>query len=64
MRDNLKKQIQDLEKETFELIAMIQEILEDNSLYGPDNTYTFRNGERWVDPKVTFGERNIPDEKV
>jgi hypothetical protein len=34
--------------ETFDLIAKIVSILKEHKLWGPDNTYTFTDGDRWA----------------
>ncbi len=39
---------QDLEIETFDLIAKVKELLNTHNLWGPDGTYTFEDGERWA----------------
>jgi hypothetical protein len=39
---------QSLEIENFDLIAKVKELLHDHKLWGPDGTYTFKDGERWA----------------
>jgi hypothetical protein len=39
---------QALEVENFDLIAKVKELLHDHDLWGPDGTYTFKDGERWA----------------
>ena len=39
---------QDLEMETFDLIAKVKELLTTHKLWEPDGTYTFEDGERWA----------------
>jgi len=38
----------DLEMENFDLIAKVKELLNEHQLWGPDGTYTFKDGERWA----------------
>ena len=44
----------ELEMETFDLIAKIIGILKEHELWGPDDTYTFTDGDRWhrFEPEV------------
>ena len=44
----LRKQLHDLEMETFDLIAKITSILKEHSLWNEDGTYTFKDGDRWA----------------
>lgn len=48
--------IEELEMETFDLIAKITTVLKDHNLWGEDSTYTFRDGDRWArfDPETEF----------
>jgi len=38
----------DLDMENFDLIAKVIELLGEHNLWGPDGTYTFKDGERWA----------------
>ena len=38
----------DLDRENFDLIAKVIEILTEHDLWGEDHTYTFKDGERWA----------------
>lgn len=38
----------DLEVENFDLINKVKELLNTHKLWGPDGTYTFKDGERWA----------------
>lgn len=40
--------ILELEMETFDLIAKIVGVLKDHDLWGDDDTYTFKDGDRWA----------------
>jgi len=44
----------DLEIENFDLIAKVNELLNEHELYEPDGTYTFKDGERWA--RLDMGE--------
>ena len=48
------KYIKELEMETFDLIAKITSILHDHGLWNDDDTFTFRDGDRWAkfEPQV------------
>lgn len=39
---------EDLELETFDLIAKVIDLLDTHELWEPDGTYTFKDGERWA----------------
>ena len=41
----------DIATENFDLIAKVIELLTTHSLWGPDGTYTFDDGERWANIK-------------
>ena len=49
-----KEYIEELEQENFDLIAKITTLLREHQLWGPDDTYTFKDGDRWrrFEPKV------------
>lgn len=49
-----KQYIEELEMETFDLIAKIVGILKEHNLWEPDGTYTFKDGDRWsrFEPEV------------
>jgi hypothetical protein len=47
----------ELERENFDLIAKVKEILTAHNLWGPDNTYTFNDGERWAN--LNFGDNDV-----
>lgn len=38
----------EIERETFELVALVTEILNEHDLWGPDDTYTWKDGTRWA----------------
>ena len=38
----------DVDMENFDLIAKVKELLNKHNLWGPDGTYTFKDGERWA----------------
>jgi len=44
----LKQYDGDLDMENFDLIAKVKELLNTHQLWGPDGTYTFKDGERWA----------------
>lgn len=54
MTDTIPQAIQhhpyvlEIERETFELIAQVIEILNEHGLWGPDDTYTWKDGTRWL----------------
>ena len=41
----------DIATENFDLIAKVIDLLTTHSLWGPDGTYTFDDGERWANIK-------------
>ena len=40
--------IKELEMETFDLIAKVVTLLAEHGLWDSDNTYTFKDGDRWA----------------
>ena len=44
---NRKQYIKELEMENFDLIAKITSLLKEHDLWGPGDTYTFPDGDRW-----------------
>lgn len=38
----------ELERENFDLIAKVHELLDTHGLWEDDGTYTFQDGERWA----------------
>jgi hypothetical protein len=38
----------ELERENFDLVAKVTELLDDHDLWSDDGTYTFKDGERWA----------------
>jgi len=47
-RTRLKDYHEVLDEENFDLIAKVKELLNTHNLWGPDGTYTFKDGERWA----------------
>ncbi len=70
MANEINNKIKDLEEETFDLIAKITWILKEHKLWGPDNTFTFGDGDRWsrFDPeyelKLTQRTKKEEDREV
>lgn len=59
-----KDYIKELEMETFDLIAKVIELI--NVIgWDPDDTYTFKDGERWVKFDPTYeAEISVPVEEI
>jgi hypothetical protein len=57
------KYIKELEMETFDLIAKITSILYDHDLWNDDDTFTFKDGDRWAKFEPLVEEQYLDYEK-